>query len=267
MTQNGKAAAVAGGLWAIVLLGFDGGYVASHGVDITALITALFAVAPAWVFLAKDIDFSFLGSKLKITSAELAQSTEQLAQIVPKEVERAKEELPQRKEAIQGGSSVPEDDMLIQAAFKDGIAPLLSSGISRLPAPKAEHSEEEVQSFFSDLAKNVTPEMLADIDPNLALVNLRIEIERRVNSIMEILKLRRLPLIRAIDELRRRDVFRPEFADSLLEYVRYGNDAAHGASVEKEAAKQILKSQAYILTALDSIYSSIDWANDEMYVQ
>ena len=74
---------------------------------------------------------------------------------------------------------------------------------------------------------------LMDHDPNLAIVGIRIEIEKRIRELAEIegLKLSQ-PLSRLLRELQFRGVLNQTVFTGLQEIVMAGNQAAHGARVE-----------------------------------
>lgn len=90
-------------------------------------------------------------------------------------------------------------------------------------------------------------------DPNLALVGLRIEIERRLR---ELGRKHQLPergsVIALLRDLKDRDVFDESSADGLESLIAAGNKAAHGAKVEKDAALWAVNSGSAVLAALDA---------------
>lgn len=95
---------------------------------------------------------------------------------------------------------------------------------------------------------------IADIDPNLALVNLRIEIERRLRELGRLHSLNdRQPLIRLFHQLRDNDVLADPVLSGLQELVMFGNQAAHGATVDKEAADWSLEFGPRVLAVLDAV--------------
>lgn len=96
---------------------------------------------------------------------------------------------------------------------------------------------------------------VARSDANLALVGFRIEIERR---------LRRLAAQRGIDaegrsalaimrELRRAELLPPNVAGGLEELIAFGNRAAHGLTVDDDAAQWVLDVGPSILAILDHL--------------
>lgn len=97
---------------------------------------------------------------------------------------------------------------------------------------------------------------IADIDPNLALVKLRIEIEKRLRDLGRLHGLNdRQPLIRLFHQLRDEDVLVDPVLSGLQELVMFGNQAAHGAAVDKEAAEWSLQFGPRVLAVLDAVLS------------
>lgn len=97
--------------------------------------------------------------------------------------------------------------------------------------------------------------VVADQDPNLALVGLRIEIELRMRQLAErhgVLVSRR-SLGGLINELRRRELLPYPVASGLDELVIAGNQAAHGARVEPQVAEWAISYGPDVLAALDEL--------------
>lgn len=95
---------------------------------------------------------------------------------------------------------------------------------------------------------------IADIDPNLAIVKLRIEIEKRLRNLGRIHGLDdRQPLTRLFRELRDKDVLVDPVLSGLQELVMFGNQAAHGATVDGEAARWSLDFGPRVLAVLDAV--------------
>ena len=94
---------------------------------------------------------------------------------------------------------------------------------------------------------------IAEKDPNLALVGLRIEIEKRLRSLAERNGLRSSgPLIQIVRDLQRTGVLNDPSASGLQELIMAGNQAAHGASVEPAAAVWAIEYGPSVLSVLDS---------------
>ena len=91
-------------------------------------------------------------------------------------------------------------------------------------------------------------------DPNLALVGLRIEIEKRLRRLCN---RRRLPEVASINELfrnlRRADVLDDELYHGLEWIITAGNRAAHGAKVDDGVTGWAVQYGPRILASLDEL--------------
>jgi len=95
---------------------------------------------------------------------------------------------------------------------------------------------------------------IADIDPSLALVGLRIEIEKRLRTLGSHFNFPiNKPLRQIILDLRLDNVITHDVANGLLELIQAGNSAAHGAWVEKDVADWAIDSGRNILSQLDQL--------------
>lgn len=95
---------------------------------------------------------------------------------------------------------------------------------------------------------------IASDDPNLALVGLRIEIETRLRELANAYDIcGNPPLSRTLQDLRSRNVFTREIENALGQLIHAGNQAAHGARVDRDAAFWAIDSGPEILAALDRI--------------
>lgn len=91
-------------------------------------------------------------------------------------------------------------------------------------------------------------------DPNLALVSLRIEIEKRLRNLALQLDIKdQLPLTRLFSELHRKGLLSESVFGALQEVVRAGNKAAHGAKVEPSVIDWSLNTGPEILAVLDGL--------------
>jgi hypothetical protein len=92
-----------------------------------------------------------------------------------------------------------------------------------------------------------------ETDPNLALVGFRIEIEKRIRQIAEKAGIddSRKSLARVARELLAKEVLPHEVVSGVIEIVALGNQAAHGATVEQNAAQWVLDVGPSILVRLD----------------
>jgi len=94
--------------------------------------------------------------------------------------------------------------------------------------------------------------VMADDDPNLALVKLRIEIERRLRALAArygLVASRPLPTV--IDDLQGNGYLPAETASGLRDLVILGNRAAHGVPVSPRAAMSAITFAPGILGVLD----------------
>jgi len=95
---------------------------------------------------------------------------------------------------------------------------------------------------------------IVGLDPNLALVALRIEIEKRVRALA---RKRQIPETHAlsfmIQELMRQKVLPYEAAKGLQALVAAGNNAAHGVKVDPPVTEWAMSQAPEILGILDGI--------------
>jgi hypothetical protein len=106
-----------------------------------------------------------------------------------------------------------------------------------------------------DAAKSEPPAYayVAARDPNLAIVGLRIEIEKRIRALGERIGLRGDPSIaRLFVQLRDKGVLQDSSLSGLQELIQAGNNAAHGASVEPSIASWALDYGPQVLAILDA---------------
>lgn len=116
----------------------------------------------------------------------------------------------------------------------------LEAAVSELEVPATQkESDESTQNL----------EQIFQQDASLALVALRIEIEKRLRKIAEIYNIsERLPLIRLVRELSNKIELS---VGGLQEIIMAGNRAAHGASVEPSVADWAYQEGPVILRGLD----------------
>ena len=108
----------------------------------------------------------------------------------------------------------------------------------------------------AETTTTTTPEpsfvTIAAQDANLALVGLRIEIEKRLRELAAKHGLpERQPMRRMFDELRQRQILDPQALWGLDELIIAGNNAAHGASVEDSVAEWAIEYGPKVLAVLD----------------
>lgn len=93
---------------------------------------------------------------------------------------------------------------------------------------------------------------IADHDPNLALVGLRIEIEKRLRALASKYDVKPDQSIGLLlNLLHDRAVLDSKSAAGLEELIKAGNRAAHGATVESEVASWAFETGPQILRLLD----------------
>lgn len=100
-------------------------------------------------------------------------------------------------------------------------------------------------------------QMVADDDPNLALAGLRIEIERKLNQLVESAGLRsgstspRVNVGRALKVLGDAGILTHDQSSVLSEIIGLLNSAVHGAKVDQQSARWALEVGSRLLTSLD----------------
>lgn len=96
-------------------------------------------------------------------------------------------------------------------------------------------------------------ETIAKSDKQLALVMLRIEIEKRLRAVGALQQLDpRMPLARLTTELASRQLISDVTANGLLELISAGNSAAHGAKVPDQVQEWCTTEGPRILASLDA---------------
>jgi len=117
-----------------------------------------------------------------------------------------------------------------------------------LTSSRVEVTESKNDNFT--LLRNI-----AASDPNLAFVGFRIEVEKRMRLLAEqnAISSEKLTLGHLLRELKYKELLAPEQINGLLELISLGNKAAHGASVDPEAANWLLETGPDIIAKLDSM--------------
>lgn len=123
--------------------------------------------------------------------------------------------------------------------------------ISRSLKPQSIAAEE------LQLSEVKTENTLQLRDPNLALVDLRIKIERSLRTLAKIhgLNESKLPLQRLLGELIKQGVIPDETAKALKDLIRAGNGAAHGAKVDPQVTKWARDRGPEIVQAVENLAS------------
>lgn len=112
-------------------------------------------------------------------------------------------------------------------------------------------------SAEESLQPQQVPAIPSSFDPNLALVALRIEIERRLRALAAKngLGSGERSLSRLVAQLEREGVLRSATAEGILTMVQYGNEAAHGAKVDPNVALWVPVEGKRVLDILDDLLS------------
>ena len=154
-------------------------------------------------------------------------------------------------------------DVVALGLFVVGVLPWLSSILESAKFPGGwEVKFRDVQRAASQVTSgaelSAAPALepsfvsIASRDPNLALVGLRIEIEKRLRELAARYDLPgRLPLRRLLQELRRHEILEPQALSGLDELVNAGDDAAHGAGVQDSIAQWAIEYGPKVLAVLD----------------
>ena len=92
-------------------------------------------------------------------------------------------------------------------------------------------------------------------DPNVALVGIRIEIEKRLNLLAELngIEMSNKSLRYKLQRLEQLGVVPPEVSSGLNDLVSMGNKAAHGADVAPEVAAWVMDNGPQVISILDEI--------------
>jgi hypothetical protein len=130
--------------------------------------------------------------------------------------------------------------------FRDIAAAVKSAEQIRLdepaaPAPKP--GEERPPLSYLDILEQ---------DPSLAMVALRIEIEEKLRTLAERHQIQeRQPVGRLLDTFQQKNILDPTIAHGLIELVKVGNDAAHGARIDASVGQWAFHNADRLLHFLD----------------
>jgi len=116
---------------------------------------------------------------------------------------------------------------------------------------KSENIEPKIDE--NELKRQKQLEYSVIENPNLALVFVRIEIEKRIRELAQLhLKTERIySLKRAVHELVKKQILSPSISGSLLELIDLGNEAAHGEEVSYDVIDWAIDYAPKILSILD----------------
>ena len=151
---------------------------------------------------------------------------------------------------LPGGFKIELQD--VKSATEKVASGSLASISPQVAVPKGEDSLE----FLRDVAKT---------DPNLSLVGLRIEIEKRLSALASDLTLdaRRNSASVLLRELVSKKRIDRATASGLADLIALGNQAAHGAEVSMNAATWALDNGPLILEVLDSLVEDASTKRDQ----
>ncbi len=91
-------------------------------------------------------------------------------------------------------------------------------------------------------------------NPNLGLVGVRIEIEKRLRELCKKVNIKyNQPISKLLRDLQVKEILSPDIANPLKEIIYLGNKAAHGEPVEENALLWVSNYVPRILTILDTI--------------
>ncbi len=107
------------------------------------------------------------------------------------------------------------------------------------------HETTQKKSEYSYLS------FVANHDPNLVLVAVRIEIEKTLREVYGETD-RPIPLSRMVRELTQEKGLSPNIAEGLMELIKIGNKAAHGVDVTDGAAEWVIDVAPKLLSQLKS---------------
>lgn len=109
-------------------------------------------------------------------------------------------------------------------------------------------SREKVRSAPPTRRLSLFPE----IDPNIALLKLRVELERRLREAALAKGLdANTPLLRLVQELQDRAILSPSVAAGVMNFINVANTAAHGAQVDLNVLSWANLNGPQVLDALE----------------
>lgn len=124
-----------------------------------------------------------------------------------------------------------------------------------------EGKSEDIEPKFDedDLKRQKQLEYSIMENPSLALVSVRIEIEKRIRELAQIhLKPERIiSLKRTVSELVKKQILSPSITGSLLELIHFGNKAVHGEEVSDDVVDWALEYAPKILSILDQYIDKV----------
>jgi len=161
-------------------------------------------------------------------------------------------------------------DSITVGLFLIALIPWLSSIIESFKTPGGweiklrdmkEAGEKVTESIPVTIQPETVPSLLevAEQDPNLALVGLRIEIEKRLRKLAVSSGIQEQKVTpRLLWDLRQRKILNHSVFNGLQEIISAGNQAAHGAKVEPSLSAWSFLQGPAVLSALDQLLSEHD---------
>jgi len=113
---------------------------------------------------------------------------------------------------------------------------------------------KDVQKAFEKVTPDDTAsvkDVPTDLDPQLALVALRIDIEKLIRSYQTDIGNKHSSLSIRIQVLANEGILSRDVAEGILELIKLGNAAAHGAEVDKDAAEFALYKSGAVIKRLE----------------
>jgi len=140
--------------------------------------------------------------------------------------------------------------------FRDIAGAVRSAAEVPRPSSERGHGEDDVFTHYFVVGdRKQSPPIYFDLveqDPNLAMVALRIEIEKKARALAELHHVPTdLPLRRLLVELQKKKVLEPSISNGLDELVSVGNDAAHGKEVGRPIAERAIEAANTLIYYLD----------------
>lgn len=113
--------------------------------------------------------------------------------------------------------------------------------------------EMEAKIEVKPISHLETLRSLARTDPNLTMVGLRIEVERRLRELSESTGVGapKTPIQPLLYVLRTAGILDPRLTSALSNLIKFGNQAAHGAEVTSDAAEWMAALAPQMLSDLD----------------
>lgn len=134
---------------------------------------------------------------------------------------------------------------------------ILEENLNRDITPKKITVTKDLQLLWNIEDEFSTLRSIAEKDPNLAFVGVRIEIEKRIRQLAKLANLdEKQSLTGLVRALNNSEILTNSVQEGLIELIHMGNNAAHGAEVNLPTAEWLLDIGPSIIKKLDSIVES-----------